>query len=216
MKKLFVLIATPLLLFSCKKEVTAPETPTVDVPETETIPKNYFINAKIDGIAWEARDSSNACLINVGHDAVVNTIQDSLHLAYTFRFDQGTAPTTPLNGKLDINYLNFNHKYSEYLDSISYFSRSFSIGATSFRKLSNLSAGIELSYTDNNNVKWSTINGDQTGSYFKIENIVSTVVNGKSRRSLKGSFKGKVYQQGNPVQHKNITEGTFYIVFERY
>lgn len=76
--------------------------------------------------------------------------------------------------------------------------------------------GIDVSYTDTDNVTYSTLNGDQTGSNMTVLTSVSgTDVGGYKIQTITGTTNCKLYNFDDPTDIKVLTNGKFKLIFRQ-
>jgi hypothetical protein len=76
--------------------------------------------------------------------------------------------------------------------------------------------GIEVSFTDSNNVTYSTLNGNQQESIMTVLSSVSgTDVGGYKTQTITGTVNCKLYSFDNPQDVKTLSNGTFKLIFRQ-
>ena len=75
--------------------------------------------------------------------------------------------------------------------------------------------GAEIVYEDSNGEIWSSKSGNQTGSTFIVTSCISGVDGITPIELVRGTFTCKVYSTSQPTIHKTITDGGFYLIFEK-
>ena len=117
--------------------------------------------------------------------------------------------------------LTFMNLYNEptVTNEVSVFNSLFSTIPTNFinnEQEDNDELGIEVSFTDNNDVSYSTLNGDQTGSVMTVLTSVSgTDVGGYKIQTITGTVNCKLYNFDDPSDVKVLTDGKFKLIFRQ-
>lgn len=223
-KKTLCFFLASALLFSCKKEESAPAPvkPTPPVTPTPTPTpgseiNNLYIYATIDGTSWNVKHALNGYLFGTGHSMSHVSNGDAL-LDYitTFNFDAAAPNATELSMNLSVGLSHFFQNLGPYWNDNAIFDSHFTLGSKSYFVDGSNTPGAEISYYDEiNNKLWSTKFGDQTGSTYNLSSAVNTTLNGPPGKLCKATFSCKIYLEGT-ILYKTITSGSYYVIFDKY
>lgn len=212
---LFIIsLPTLLLVNGCKKDEKKDPTPVIPNPPGFTITTTPEVSMKIDGSSISYKVDVNNVDMSVTQSGINDVILGSQFGKYVGNdfeniiwFGKGIiswSPNSPLDSAKFVNFFaTGTHPYTP---------DSYNSGFTT------TSHGIEVFYTDANDVDWSTAFGtaDQTGSNFSINQNLFYRYLGDKYIKVKCTFNCKLYD-GNGAM-KTITDGTvimdFYTEYE--
>ena len=223
-KTITLIIASTLILFSCKKDEIDPGASTTNDTSNYNTNKPVatvdslipFIKATVNFNNWYAKQNYNGFVQITSNTKIIDTPNSVTKVDYVSSLKQDTTSLSYMNQyneNFEVAFSGNQYGIAAYANAHALFYASFPLGyLTYYSSLTPSVEGPEIIYTDGNGAKWSSKNGSQSGSYFNVTKSQSEVdAFGYPYQIVEGDFSCKVYSVTNPQpnQYLQISSGQF-------